>query len=69
MQACIEQEEYAGASFGAISLLGNEQAAQIQQVILEQLPPTVIQERHILCGNASHFKVMENIISVRCRWQ
>ena len=52
----MEQPEYAGASFGAISLLGDEQAQKIQQFILHKISPAIIEERRILCGNASHFQ-------------
>jgi very-short-patch-repair endonuclease len=54
--ACIELPEYAGMTFGVISLLGNEQAALIQTQILEQISAQIIEERRILCGNASHFQ-------------
>ena len=56
MLACMEQPEYDGASFGAISLLGDEQALKIQQIILNKISPAIIEERRILCGNASHFQ-------------
>ncbi len=56
MKACIDQKEYDGMTFGAISLLGDEQAQIIQQMILEKIEPSIIDERRILCGNASHFQ-------------
>jgi very-short-patch-repair endonuclease len=56
MMACMEQEEYDGMTFGAISLLGDDQAVRIQQIIFERLEPAVIELRRILCGNASHFQ-------------
>ena len=56
MMACIEQKEYQGMTFGAITLLGNEQAQIIQQIILQRIDPIVIEQRGILCGNASHFQ-------------
>lgn len=56
IRACIEQPEYDGMTFGIISLLGNEQAAYMQTQILEKIPAQVIEERQILCGNASHFQ-------------
>lgn len=56
MMACMEQPEYEGKTFGAISLLGDEQAVNIQQIILRKLGPQKIEERRILCGNASHFQ-------------
>lgn len=56
MMACMDQKEYDGMTFGLISLLGDEQAQKIQQSILERIEPSVIEERQILCGNASHFQ-------------
>lgn len=56
MMACIEQKEYEGMTFGAISLLGDEQAQKIQQIILQRIDLAVIEQRRILCGNASHFQ-------------
>lgn len=56
MMACIEQKEYDELTFGAISLLGDEQAQKIQQIILQRIDPTVIEQRRIMCGNASHFQ-------------
>jgi very-short-patch-repair endonuclease len=56
LRACIEQPEYAGMTFGIISLLGDEQAFLIQTKIIEQIPVQIIEERRILCGNASHFQ-------------
>lgn len=56
MRACIEQVEYDGLTFGVISLLGDEQAARIQQLMLEKIPATEIEKRRIVCGNASHFQ-------------
>jgi very-short-patch-repair endonuclease len=54
--ACMEQKEYEGMTFGVISLLGDEQAQKIQRLILQKIDPAVIEERRILCGNASHFQ-------------
>jgi len=54
--ACIEQPKYANKTFGVISLLGDDQAKLIQQLILRIIEPDVIEERRILCGNASHFQ-------------
>jgi very-short-patch-repair endonuclease len=56
LRACIEQPEYEGMTFGVISLLGDEQAIEIQKLINEQIPAYVIEERNILCGNAAHFQ-------------
>ena len=56
MMACMEQKEYNDMSFGVISLLGDEQAKKIQQIILRKIDLAVIEQRQILCGNASHFQ-------------
>jgi very-short-patch-repair endonuclease len=56
MMACIEQPEYAEKTFGVISLLGDDQAKIIQQKIFEEIEPSTIEEKRILCGNASHFQ-------------
>ena len=56
MQACIEQPEYEFKTFGVISLLGDYQAKLIQEIIFKRIEPNIIEERRILCGNASHFQ-------------
>jgi len=56
LMACMEQKEYEGMTFGVISLLGNEQSQKIQQIILKRIDPIVIEQRRILCGDASHFQ-------------
>jgi very-short-patch-repair endonuclease len=54
--ACIEQEEYAESTFGVISLVGEEQALRIDQILHTVLPPMEYQRRHIQCGNAAQFQ-------------
>ena len=56
MQACFDQPEYTGKSFGVISLLGDEQVKLIQQEIECKLKPKDIIERSILCGNSANFQ-------------
>ncbi|MEG2175145.1 MAG: AAA domain-containing protein, partial [Oscillospiraceae bacterium] len=56
MQACFEQPEYEGKSFGVISLLGDEQVKGIQQEIEGKLKPQDIIGRSILCGNSANFQ-------------
>ena len=56
MLGCMVQPEYAGKSFGVISLLGDEQVKRIQQEIERRIDPRQIFDRRILCGNASHFQ-------------
>jgi very-short-patch-repair endonuclease len=54
--ACLEQPEYEGLTFGAISLLGNDQAAIIEQVLRNAVSPTQYLARRILCGVPPHFQ-------------
>ena len=56
MLGCMAQPEYAGKTFGVISLLGDEQVKRIQQEIERRIDPRQIFDRKILCGNASHFQ-------------
>ncbi len=56
LQACLEQPEYTGKTFGVISLLGDEQVRIIQQLLEEEIGHKELVERSILCGNASHFQ-------------
>ncbi len=54
--ACIDQPEYAGKTFGVISLVGDDQALLVQRYLTNHLTPSVLQSRRILCGNASQFQ-------------
>ncbi len=56
MLGCMAQPEYAGKTFGVISLLGDDQVKCIQQEIERQIDAREILDRKILCGNASHFQ-------------
>lgn len=56
LKACMEQPEYAGKSFGVISLLGDEQVKILQEEIFRQIDARECSERRILCGNASNFQ-------------
>ena len=56
MQACIQQPEYAGKTFGAISLLGKEQVNVMQSLIEKNIDPNELKKRKILCGDASNFQ-------------
>lgn len=53
---CMEQPEYANKSFGAISLLGDEQAKLIQKYILEKVDLAEYEKRNIMCGNSATFQ-------------
>lgn len=56
LKACLKQPEYAGKSFGIISLLGDEQVKILQEEIYKHIDVKECSERRILCGNASNFQ-------------
>ena len=56
MKACTEQKEYAGKTFGVISMLGDEQVRTLQQEIFRSFSRTEIESRKILAGNAANFQ-------------
>lgn len=56
IKSCIREPEYKDKTFGVISLLGDEQAKRIQELIDTQISLKDIERRRILCGNASHFQ-------------
>lgn len=54
--AATEQPEYAGASFGVISLVGDDQAGSIEVLLHRHLSESDYQRRRIQCGNAAQFQ-------------
>ncbi len=54
--AAIEHEEYEGKTFGVISLVGEEQAQEIERILRRTLSPIDFEKRKILCGNPAHFQ-------------
>ncbi len=56
LAAALEQPEYNDKTFGVISLVGEEQANEIERLLLRYLPPDEYQRRQIICGNAAHFQ-------------
>ena len=56
--AAIEQPEYGKtrASFGVVSLLGEEQAIEIDRILRSHLAPKAYEQHRILCGNAAQFQ-------------
>ena len=60
--ACIANPDYAcndfgqPTSFGAISLLGDEQALVIENILRRRLSPEVFVKHRLLCGNAAQFQ-------------
>lgn len=56
IMSCHEQPEYEEATFGVISLVGEEQALAVDKVLLKNMELTEYQERRIVCGNAAQFQ-------------
>lgn len=56
IQACLEQPEYYGKTFGVISLLGDEQVKILQSEIYKHIDSKECTNRKILCGNSSNFQ-------------
>ncbi len=56
IMACIEQPEYAGKTFGVISLVGEDQARTIETLLRTRIEPRVLEERRLLCGNSAQFQ-------------
>ncbi len=54
--AATEQQEYSGKNFGVVSLLGEEQAFEIDRVLRRFLPPDQYDRRRVLCGTAAQFQ-------------
>jgi very-short-patch-repair endonuclease len=57
IQACCEQKEYEGKTFGVISMLGDEQAEYINALISKHITDySIIKERDLICGNSASFQ-------------
>lgn len=56
IRAAIEQPEYKGKTFGVVSLVGEDQALEIERLLLHHLPPAEYESRRVLCGNAAQFQ-------------
>lgn len=54
--AAIEQPEYAGKTFGVISLVGDDQSREIENLLRNRLNSIEYEKRRILCGNPAHFQ-------------
>jgi very-short-patch-repair endonuclease len=54
--AAIELPEYAGKTFGVVSLLGTEQADKIERLLRTRLDAVEYEQRRILCGNPAQFQ-------------
>jgi len=62
LMAAIEQAEYQDATFGVISLMGDEQALEIDRLLRRYLSPETYRARRILCGNAAQFQGDERTV-------
>lgn len=57
IMACCEQKEYEKKTFGVISLLGDEQAQRINDMISQYIGNySVIKDRMLIAGNAASFQ-------------
>jgi very-short-patch-repair endonuclease len=56
VQAAMEQPEYVGKAFGAVSLLGEEQAIEIERLVREISPAHQLAGAKFLCGTAAQFQ-------------
>jgi very-short-patch-repair endonuclease/DNA polymerase III delta prime subunit len=56
IQAAIEEPQYAGKTFGAVSLLGEEQAIEIERLVRQISRPDQLAATKFLCGTAAQFQ-------------
>jgi very-short-patch-repair endonuclease len=56
LQAAMELPEYRGKTFGVVSLLGEEQAVEIETLVRQTLPPGQLVAGQFLCGTAAQFQ-------------
>jgi very-short-patch-repair endonuclease len=56
VQAAMELPEYRGKTFGVVSLLGEEQAVEIETLVRQKLPPQQLVASQFLCGTAAQFQ-------------
>lgn len=54
--ACIEDKAYANKTIGVISLLGHDQAYEIDKLLQRRLDPKEYESRKIQCGRPSQFQ-------------
>lgn len=54
--AASEQSEYTNKTFGVVSLVGDDQALEIERLLRQHLPPEEYDRRRIICGNAAQFQ-------------
>ena len=56
IETCLAMKEYKNSTFGVISLLGDEQAELIQNLIVKRISAVEIENHKILCGNSASFQ-------------
>ena len=56
LMAAVKQPEYAEASFGVISLVGEEQARTIETILRLRMLPLDYEKRRIVCGTPPQFQ-------------
>jgi superfamily I DNA and/or RNA helicase len=56
LAACLEDPAYQGKTFGAISLLGEEQGKLIRALAAERLGISALENCGFLCGNPADFQ-------------
>ena len=54
--ACVEDENYKGKTIGLISMLGHEQAYEIERLLHVNLDPKEYENRRIQCGTPPQFQ-------------
>lgn len=54
--ACIEDEAYKDKTIGVISLVGTDQAYEIDRLLQSNLDPREYESRRIQCGNSAQFQ-------------
>ena len=54
--AMVESSEYENSSIGVISMVGEEQAFEINSLLQRRIPTDKYHSHKLLCGNASHFQ-------------
>lgn len=62
--AMLKQPEYAGKSFGVISMLGEEQAMLVDRLLRERISETMYAARDILCGIPPQFQGDERDVMI-----
>lgn len=56
IRACIEHPAYAEKTIGVISMVGDQQADLIGNLLRAQIDPAIYEKRRILCGNPAQFQ-------------